>query len=262
MVPEAVPEAQVKLLHYLVLARICPDRPCPSVQMDRRSGTLVDKRRTSSFRPDWRVFPDLSSGNLRDLHAAYNLIRIADGDEWKTAFRTRYGWFEYLVIPFGLTNAPASFQNLINDTLRQYLDISVIVYLDDILMFSKTREKHITHVKQVLDKLQQNQLWAKAEKCTFFKHEVDVLGYLVSDHGVRMDPKKVDAVLSWPTPKSVYDIQIFLGFANFYRRFIRAYSKVTTPLTASCHIVRVLRRPVIRPDVQLLRLAIVAEGGD
>jgi len=131
MVPEAVPEAQVKLLHYLVLARICPDRPCPSVQMDRRSGTLVDKRRTSSFRPDWRVFPDLSSGNLRDLHAAYNLIRIADGDEWKTAFRTRYGWFEYLVIPFGLTNAPASFQNLINDTLREYLDISVIVYLDD-----------------------------------------------------------------------------------------------------------------------------------
>ena len=173
----------------------------------------------------------MSSGNLRDLHAAYNLIRIADGDEWKTAFRTRYGWFEYLVIPFGLTNAPASFQNLINDTLRQYLDISVIVYLDDILVFSKTREAHITHVKQVLDKLQQNQLWAKAEKCTFFKHEVDFLGYLVSDHGVRMDPKKVDAVLSWPTPKSVYDIQVFLGFANFYRRFIRAYSKVTTPLT-------------------------------
>jgi len=100
---------------------------------------------------------------------------IADGDEWKTAFRTRYGLFEYLVMPFGLTNAPASFQNLINDTLREYLDISVIVYLDDILVFSKTREAHITHVKQVLDKLQQNQLWAKAEKCTFFKHEVDFL---------------------------------------------------------------------------------------
>jgi len=86
---------------------------------------------------------------------------IADGDEWKTAFRTRYGLFEYLVMPFGLTNAPASFQNLINDTLREYLDISVIVYLDDILVFSKTRA-HITHVKQVLDKLQQNQLWAKS----------------------------------------------------------------------------------------------------
>ncbi len=222
MVPEAVPEAQVKLLHYLVLARICPDRPCPSVQMDRRSGTLVDKRRTSSFQPDWRVFPDLSSGHLRDLHAAYNLIRIADGDEWKTAFRTRYGWFEYLVIPFGLTNAPASFQNLINDTLRQYLDISVIVYLDDILMFSKTREKHITHVKQVLDKLQQNQLWAKAEKCTFFKR----LTSWATSYRKEKEIKKVDAVLSWPT---VYDIQVFLGFANFYRRFIRAYSKMQLP---------------------------------
>ena len=173
-----------------------------------------------------------------DLRAAYNLIRISSGDEWKTAFRTRYGLFEYLVMPFGLTNAPASFQHLINSVLRDYLDIHVIVYLDDILIFSKTREEHVNHVKQVLQRLQSNQLWAKAEKCTFFKHEVDFLGYIVSDKGISMDPKKVDAVSDWPAPKSVHDIQVFLGFANFYRRFIKAYSKVASPLT------RLLRKEV------------------
>ena len=166
-----------------------------------------------------------------DLRAAYNLIRIATGDEWKTAFRTRYGLYEYLVMPFGLTNAPASFQNLINDTLRDFLDIFVIVYLDDILIFSKSKEDHIEHVKQVLERLKQHQLWAKAEKCSFFQHEVEFLGYLVSDEGIKMDPKKVEAVTNWPAPQSIHDIQVFLGFANFYRRFIRSYSKVAAPLT-------------------------------
>jgi hypothetical protein len=173
-----------------------------------------------------------------DLRAAYNLIRIAPGEEWKTAFRTRYGLFEYLVMPFGLTNAPASFQYLINDVLRDYLDIFLIVYLDDILIFSKTRDDHINHVNLVLQRLRDNSLWANAEKCCFFQHEVDFLGYLVSDSGIRMDPKKIDSVLSWPTPKSVHDIQVFLGFANFYRRFIRSYSKITAPLT------RLLRKDV------------------
>ncbi|KAK4685054.1 putative transposase, partial [Tremellales sp. Uapishka_1] len=173
-----------------------------------------------------------------DLRAAYNLIRIAKGDEWKTAFRTRYGLFEYLVMPFGLTNAPASFQYLINDVLRDFLDIFVIVYLDDILIFSNTREEHVNHVNQVLQRLKDNSLWANAEKCRFFQHEVDFLGYLVSDTGIRMDPKKISAVTDWPIPKSVHDIQVFLGFANFYRRFIRSYSKITTPLT------RLLRKDV------------------
>lgn len=166
-----------------------------------------------------------------DLRAAYNLIRIKPGDEWKTAFRTRYGLYEYLVMPFGLTNAPASFQYLINDVLRDYLDNFVIVYLDDILIFSKTHEEHVTHVKQVLKRLEDNSLWAKAEKCEFFQDSVDFLGYIVSDKGISMDPKKVEAIVDWPVPKNVHDIQVFLGFANFYRRFIKSYSKVTSPLT-------------------------------
>jgi hypothetical protein len=166
-----------------------------------------------------------------DLRGAYNLIRIAAGEEWKTAFRTRYGLFEYLVMPFGLTNAPASFQQLMNEVLREFLDVSVIVYLDDILIFSETRERHILDVKAVLEKLRQNRLWAKAEKCRFFQSSVDFLGYIVSTDGVSMDPAKVNTILEWQPPKSVKDIQIFLGFANFYRRFIKNYSKITAPLT-------------------------------
>lgn len=173
-----------------------------------------------------------------DLRGAYNLIRIAAGEEWKTAFRTRYGLFEYLVMPFGLTNAPASFQQLMNEVLREYLDISVIVYLDDILIYSKTREEHIEHIQQVLERLRKHRLWAKAEKCRFFQSSVDFLGYIVSQDGVSMDPAKVKAILEWQAPKSVKDIQVFLGFANFYRRFIKKYSKLTAPLT------RLLRKDV------------------
>jgi hypothetical protein len=166
-----------------------------------------------------------------DLRGAYNLIRIAAGEEWKTAFRTRYGLFEYLVMPFGLTNAPASFQQLMNEVLRQFLDISVIVYLDDILIYSKTREDHVFHVKQVLEKLREHRLWAKAEKCRFFQNSVDFLGYVVSQDGVSMDPAKVKTILEWKPPRNVKDVQVFLGFANFYRKFIKGYSKITEPLT-------------------------------
>jgi hypothetical protein len=166
-----------------------------------------------------------------DLRGAYNLIRIAAGEEWKTAFRTRYGLFEYLVMPFGLTNAPASFQQLMNEVLREFLDISVIVYLDDILIYSETREEHIRHITQVLERLRKHRLWAKAEKCRFFQNSVDFLGYIVSQDGVSMDPAKVKAILEWHSPKTIKDIQVFLGFANFYRRFIKGYSKITEPLT-------------------------------
>ena len=166
-----------------------------------------------------------------DLRGAYNLLRIAKGDEWKTAFRTRYGLYEYLVMPFGLTNAPATFQNLMNDVLRPFLDKFVIVYLDDILIFSETPEEHTDHVRQVLQKLRDTELFAKAEKCEFGKSEVEFLGYVVSPGGVRMDPKKVEAVTDWPVPRSVKELQTFLGFINFYRRFIWNFAKTAAPLT-------------------------------
>ena len=167
-----------------------------------------------------------------DLRGAYNLVRIKEGDEWKTAFRTRYGHFEYLVMPFGLTNAPATFQHFMNDIFQDLLDAFVIIYLDDILIFSNSSEEHIQHVHTVLQRLLQHNLYAKLEKCEFHTQKVEFLGYVISPSGVSMDPSKVKNIVEWPTPKSVHDIQVFLGFANFYRRFIPNYSQLTTPLTS------------------------------
>ena len=167
-----------------------------------------------------------------DIRNAYHRVRIAAGDEWKTAFRTRYGHFEYLVMPFGLTNAPASFQSYINDTLREFLDVFVVVYLDDILIFSSDPKEHTKHVKLVLEKLRGSGLFVKAEKCDFDASNVEFLGYCVGPNGISMDKKKIESIVSWPTPKSVHDVQVFLGFANFYRRFIQSYSVIVTPLTS------------------------------
>lgn len=166
-----------------------------------------------------------------DLKGAYNLIRIREGDEWKTAFRTRYGLFECLVMPFGLTNAPATFQRMINHVLRTYIDDFVIVYLDDILIFSKTFEEHEKHVHQVLQTLQDANLLVELEKCSFHVQEVKFLGHLISPGQVRMDPDKLAAIRDWELPNSRKGMQSFLGLANYYRRFIRNYSKIAKPLT-------------------------------
>ena len=166
-----------------------------------------------------------------DLRGAYNLVRIRPGDEWKTAFRTRYGHFEYTVMPFGLTNAPAVFQHMANDIFRDFLDIFLIIYLDDLLIYSKTQEEHNAHVRQVLQRLREYGLYAKLEKCNFDCKQVEFLGYVVSSEGISMDPAKVQTVLDWQIPCSVRDVQCFLGFANFYRKFIKGYSAIILPLT-------------------------------
>lgn len=167
-----------------------------------------------------------------DLRNAYHLVRIRAGDEWKTAFNTPSGHYEYLVMPFGLTNAPAVFQNLINDVLGDMINRFVFVYLDDILVFSKSETDHIDHVRQVLLRLLQNQLYVKAEKCEFHAKTTSFLGIIISEGRVEMDPVKVKAVLDWPRPTTRKDLQRFLGFSNFYRRFIRNYSKIASPLHA------------------------------
>jgi transposase InsO family protein len=166
-----------------------------------------------------------------DVQDAYYRIRIKEGDEWKTAFRTRYGHFEYMVMPFGLTNAPATFQSYIHTALQGLLDISCIAYLDDILIFSKNREQHTKHIRQVLERLQNAQLFAKASKCTFYQSEVEFLGFIVGRNGVSMDERRVTAIQEWQQPQSFRDIQVFLGFCNFYRRFIYQYSLIALPLT-------------------------------
>ena len=166
-----------------------------------------------------------------DLRGAYNLVRMRKGEEWKTAFRTRYGHFEYMVMPFGLTNAPATFQALINQTLHEYLDVSVVVYLDDILIYSSSKEEHTIHVKKVLSALQERHLYLKLEKCEFYKQSVGFLGFQITTNGIQMEESKVSSIKEWPVPNNVKEVQSFLGFANFYRRFIKGYSSITTPMT-------------------------------
>ncbi len=167
-----------------------------------------------------------------DLRNAYNLIRIREGDEWKTAFSTTSGHYEYLVMPFGLANSPSVFQAFMNDIFHDMLDRWVIVYIDDILIYSDSQEEHIRHVRSVLKRLLQHQLYVKAEKCEFHQTNTSFLGYVISQDGVSMDDKKVQAVLDWPQPQTVKELQRFLGFANFYRRFIRNFSSIASPLTA------------------------------
>ncbi|SOV07292.1 uncharacterized protein UDID_18776 [Ustilago sp. UG-2017a] len=167
-----------------------------------------------------------------DLRAAYNLIRIAKGDEWKTAFGTQLGLYEYLVMPFGLANAPAHFQSFINDIFRDIIGVYVVVYLDDFLIFSDTEESHVKHVTEVLTRLRSNRLFAKLSKCEFHIKTVEFLGYIIKPTGIEMDPEKVQTVKEWPMPASIHDIQRFLGFANFYRRFIAHFARIAKPLTS------------------------------
>ncbi|MBW0548756.1 hypothetical protein O181_088471, partial [Austropuccinia psidii MF-1] len=178
------------------------------------------------------VFNGSSIFSKIDLRGAYNLLRIKEGDEHLTCFRTKYGSYEYLVMPFELTMAPASFQNLVNDIFYDLLDVYAVVYLDDIMVFSKSEEEHVTHVFAFLSRLRANNLFAKVSKCLFHVSSVDYLGYIVSSEGLKMDQAKVQQILNWPPPRNLKAPQSFLGFANFYCRFIKNFSKKISSLTS------------------------------
>jgi hypothetical protein len=166
-----------------------------------------------------------------DLRSGYHQVRIADEDVPKTAFRTRYGHFEFLVLPFGLTNAPATFMHMMQLIFKDQLDDFVIVFLDDILIFSKNKQDHIKHVNKVLSLLRENKLYAKQSKCEFFKTEISFLGHVINQNGISMEKSKVKAVLDWPVPKTVNDIRAFLGLAGYYRKFVKNFSMISAPLS-------------------------------
>ncbi|XP_017423559.1 uncharacterized protein LOC108332764 [Vigna angularis] len=166
-----------------------------------------------------------------DLRSGYHQIRVKEEDIQKTAFRSRYGHYEYVVMPFGVTNAPAIFMDYMNRIFRPYLDKFVVVFIDDILIYSKSHEEHEEHLRVVLGVLKEKELYAKLSKCEFWMKSEQFLGHVVSAEGISVDPTKVRAVLEWASPRSVTEVRSFVGLAGYYRRFIEGFSKIVASLT-------------------------------
>jgi hypothetical protein len=167
-----------------------------------------------------------------DLRSGYHQLKIRREDISKMAFRTRYGHYEYVVMPFGLANAPAAFMDLMNRVFHDFLDQFVVVFIDDILIYSKSLEEHEDHLRRVLQRLRDKRLYAKFSKCEFWLDKVIFLGHVVSRDGISVDPRKVEAVVNWERPTNVHEIRSFLGLAGYYRRFVEGFSKLSGPLTA------------------------------
>jgi hypothetical protein len=167
-----------------------------------------------------------------DLRSRYHQIRISEGDTWKIAFKTKQGLFEWMVMPFGFCNASTTFMRVMNDVLRPFLDDCVIVYLDDILIFSKSREEHAKHVRQVLDVLRKEKLFLKMSNCEFGKTSLIYLGRIVGGGKLKIDPSKVKVILEWPKPSNVTEVRSFLGAAQYWRKFIANFSSIAAPLHA------------------------------
>ncbi|GJS34265.1 putative reverse transcriptase domain-containing protein [Tanacetum coccineum] len=166
-----------------------------------------------------------------DLRSGYHQLRVREEDIPKTAFRTRYGHYEFQVMPFGLTNVPAIFMDLMNRVCKPYLDKFVIVFIDDILIYSKNKQEHAEHLKLILELLKKEQLYAKFSKCEFWIPKVQFLGHVIDSQGIHVDPAKIESVKDWASPKSATEIRQFLGLAGYYRRFIEGFSKIAKPMT-------------------------------
>jgi len=166
-----------------------------------------------------------------DLRSGYHQIRVKFDDVQKTAFISRYGHYEYVVMPFGVTNAPALFMDYMNRIFRPFLDKFVVVFINDILIYSQTHEEHVEHLRTILSILREKQLYAKLSKCEFWMTSVQFLGHMISAQGISVDPYKVEVVLKWERLKSVTEIRSFVGLAGYYRRFIEGFSKIAEPLT-------------------------------
>ena len=181
------------------------------------------------------MLDELSGANFFskiDLKSCYYQIRIQEGDEWKTAFKTKFGLYEWLVMPMGSSEAPNTLMRVMHYVLRKYIGICVVVYFDDILVFSKSLEDHVTHLRDVLQVLRNEHLYANMEKCIFGVNKHVLLGFVVSSKGVHVDESKIEAVKTWPQPTNLQQVRSFLGLADLYRRFVKDFSTIASPLHA------------------------------
>ncbi|PKU87302.1 RNA-directed DNA polymerase [Dendrobium catenatum] len=227
--------------------------PCavPALLVPKKDGTwrmCIDSRTVNKITIKYRfpiprvddLFDQLSGACIFskiDLRSGYHQIRMRPGDEWKTAFKTRDGLYEWTVMPFGLSNAPSTFMRLMNQVFRSYLNKFLVIYFDDILIYSQNMEEHLQHLKQVFLVLLEQHLFANTTKCEFLVDTIKFLGFVISPTGLEMDFDKVKAIHGWPTPTSINDVRRFHGLASFYRRFIQNFSMVAAPLT------EILKRP-------------------
>ena len=166
-----------------------------------------------------------------DLKSGYHQIRVRPGDEWKTAFKTREGLYEWLVMPFGLSNAPSTFMRVMNQIFRPFIGKFVVVYFDDILIYSANIDLHLQHLREVLIVLSREKFYAAIAKCSFMTDSVLFLGYVVSKDGLSVDESKVIAVKQWPIPTTIHEVRSFHGLVSFYRRFIPDFSTIMAPIT-------------------------------
>ena len=166
-----------------------------------------------------------------DLWSRYHQLRIKENGIPKTAFKTRFGHYEFIVVPFGLTNAPTVFMSLMNIVFENYLDHFVRVFLDDILIYYKNEKEHEEHLWLVLTCLREHKLFGKLSKCSFFQKEIHYLGHIISGEGISVDPEKVKAIKDWPILKNAHEVRSFMGLAGYYRRFVEGFSKIAKPIT-------------------------------
>ncbi|GKC82574.1 putative reverse transcriptase domain-containing protein [Tanacetum coccineum] len=166
-----------------------------------------------------------------DLRSGYHQLRVREEDILKTAFRTRYGHYEFQVMPFGLTNAPAVFMDLMNRVCKPYLDKFIIVFIDDIMIYSKNKQEHEEHLKLILELLKKEELYGKFSKCEFWIPKVQFLSHMICSQCIHVDPAKIESIIDWASPKSPTEIRQYLGLAGYYRRFIEGFSKISKPMT-------------------------------
>ena len=248
MAPVELKELKLQLQELLEKGFICPSVSpwgAPVLFVKKKDGTLwlcVDYRQLNKMTmknkyPLPRIddlFDQLKGASVFskiDLRSGYHQLRIKDTDVHKTKFRTWNGHYEFLVMPFGLTNAPVDFMDLMNHVFRPYVDQFVIVFIDDILVYSKDPENHDTHLRVVLETLRKEQLYAKLSKCEFWLNEVFFLGHLVSEEGIRVDPRKIEVIIEWKPSRNVMEVRSFLGLAGYYKRFVKGFSITTALIT-------------------------------